>query len=112
MRSTTALLLLSAALCWVTPASADVSGGRQTRLAGNVPTAEPLEMNSREMSSRHRHGHRGRIVAVGRACTGFTVAPTLEKTYFDRRWPYVSWRGSCDSLYAPGPLVTFVRYGY
>jgi hypothetical protein len=108
MRSTTALLLIGTALCWVSPASADASGGRQAVLASNAPAATPFEM-----SSRHRHRHHGRIVAVARACPGFTVAPTWEKTYFDRRWPYVNWRGSCDSLYAPGPLVTFVRYhGY
>jgi hypothetical protein len=107
MQSTIVLILLGAALSSVGPANADVSRVRQPVLASDAPMGQPFEM-----SSRHRHLHRGRIVAVGHACPGFTVAPTLQKTYFDRRWPYVSWRGSCDSLYGPGPLVTFVRYGY
>ena len=77
MKSTTALLLLGAALCMAGPASAGDSHWRS------------------------------RVVVVPPG--GFTTAPISHKV-FDRRWPYVSWIGVRDSLYAPGPLVTFVRY--
>jgi hypothetical protein len=100
MRSIALLLVTGAALSLAGPALADESKAAFDRDA----------LAQHEMSSRHRAG----VIAVrGRLCgPGFTVAPTLHKTYGDRRWPYVSWRGACDSLYAPGPLVTFVRYSY
>lgn len=84
-------LLLAASLCWVGPTGAAAQ--------------------HQEFSSRHRVPGPSDVVAFRPACLpGFTVAPTRFKTFGDRRWPYVSWRGSCDSLYAPGPMVRFVRY--
>lgn len=101
MKMTTALLLLGSALCSVSPANADDS--RQQKLVFGSDTSLP-----QEMSSRHRHWRVGRVVAP---YSGFTHAPTLHKAFHDKRWPYVSWIGARDSLYVPGPLVTFVRYG-
>jgi hypothetical protein len=98
MKKSCSLFLLTASLCWIGPAAA---ADRSPQTA-----AQP------EFSSRHRIVVAGPAdVAVFRpGCRpGFKVAPTRFKAFDDRRWPYVSWRGSCDSLYVPGPLVTFVR---
>jgi hypothetical protein len=105
MTRTTALLLLSAALGLASPASADETHAPTLALRSDA-SAQP-----HEMSARHRSWRHDRATVYARACTGFTIAPTLYKTYGDKRWPYVNWRGACDSLYAPGPAVTFVRYG-
>jgi hypothetical protein len=98
------LLLLAASLCWVGPAGAAERSPR-TPVIGGVAAQQ------HEFSSRHRvAAGPSDVVAFRRGCRpGFTVAPTRFRTFDDWRWPYVSWRGSCDSLYAPGPLVTFVR---
>jgi hypothetical protein len=91
MKEISPLLLLAASLCWVGPTDASAQ--------------------NREFSARHRVVVAGPsdVVVFRPGCRpGFTVAPTRFKTFDDRRWPYVSWRGSCDSLYAPGPMVTFV----
>jgi hypothetical protein len=106
MKRTTAFLLLGAALCCVSPANAEEPRAQTLSVGSNASSRQ------HEMSSRHRHLRHGRSVVMARACDGFTVAPTLHKVYGDRRWPYVSWFGSCDSLYAPGPAVTFVRYSW
>lgn len=103
MTRTTALLLLGAALGLAGPASADESHPQKSGLSSG--TSAPRH----EMSSRRSHPH-DRITAYARACPGFTVAPIAHKVYGDKRWPYVSWIGGCDSLYAPGPFVTFVRH--
>jgi hypothetical protein len=105
MTRITALLLLGAALGLAGPASADETHAQPSGLSSGT-SAQP-----HDMSSRHRHRSHERAVTVrARACPGYTVAPIAHKVYGDRRWPYVNWRGACDSLYAPGPLVTFVRY--
>jgi hypothetical protein len=103
MARTTALLLLSAALGLTGPARAGNTHAQTSVLRSDTSARHD------EMSSRHRPWRHDRVFA--RVCPGFTVAPTLSKTYGDKRWPYVNWRGACDSLYAPGPAVTFVRYG-
>ena len=54
--------------------------------------------------------HLRRDVVVVVPPGGFKVAPIPFKVR-DKRWPYVSWIGLRDSIYAPGPLVTFVRGG-
>jgi hypothetical protein len=105
MKRIAALFLLSAALGFVGPASAEETQAQTSGLSSGMSGQQ------HEMSSRHRHRSHDRRVAVSaRACPGFTVAPIAHKVYGDKRWPYVSWIGACDSLYAPGPLVTFVRY--
>jgi hypothetical protein len=87
----------------VGPASAEDTPAQTSALRSDTSARQ------HPMSSRHRHWHR--VAVSARACPGFTIAPTLDKTYGDKRWPYVNWRGACDSLYAPGPAVTFVRSG-
>jgi hypothetical protein len=106
MTRATPLILLSAALCLVDPAGAQEARSQTSAFKTDTSARQ------HDMSSRHGYAQHGRIVAVSaRACRGFTIAPTQHKTYRDRRWPYVNWRGACDSLYAPGPLVTFVGHG-
>lgn len=105
MTRITALLLLSVALGLASPARAGDTHAQTLALTGDT------SVRHHEMSSRHRHWRHDRAAVIARACPGFTVAPTLSKTYGDWRWPYVNWRGACDSLYAPGPAVTFVAYG-
>jgi hypothetical protein len=102
MTRTSALLLLGSALCLVSPASAEVSHAQKLALGNDA--------QQHEMSSRHRHWRGGRVVAVATRVPGYTYAPISHKVFGDPRWPYVNWRGARDSLYAPGPLVTFVRY--
>ena len=104
MKTTTALILLAAAAAFVGPAGADETRAQTSALKTEAPLLQ------HDLSSRHRHWrHDGGVSA--RVCRGFTIAPTELKTWGDRRWPYVNWRGACDSLYAPGPFVTFVGYG-
>jgi hypothetical protein len=105
MKTTTALILLAAAVCSADPAGADETRARTSALKTDTPVLQ------HDMSSRHRHWHDRRGTVSTRACRGFTIAPTEFKAYGDWRWPYVNWRGACDSLYAPGPFVTFVPYG-
>jgi hypothetical protein len=102
MKRFAALFLLGAASGLVGPASADEALAPKFALSLG-PSAE-----HHEMSSRHRRWH-DRVAVVRRACPGFTVAPIAHKVFGDKRWPYVHWIGACDSLYARGPLVTFVR---
>ena len=102
MTRTTALFLLSAALGLAGPAGAAETHPQTSGLRSGM-SAQP-----HEMSSRHRW--RERVAVTARACPGATVAPIAYKVYGDKRWPYVNWRGACDSSYAPGPFVTFVRY--
>ena len=102
MNRITPLLLMGAALCFISPANADGSRSRQLALSGDTFAQH------HEMSSRHRRVQVGAVVAPP---GGFIVAPTPNKAWDDWRWPYVSWIGARDSLYVPGPLVTFVRYG-
>jgi hypothetical protein len=103
MKTFAVLFLLGAASGLVGPASADQAAA-PTFALGLDPSAE-----QHEMSSRHRRWH-DRVAVARRACPGFTVAPIPHKVFGDKRWPYVHWIGACDSLYAPGPAVTFVRY--
>jgi hypothetical protein len=105
MTRITALLLFSAALGLAGPARADNTHAQTSLLRSDTSARH------HEMSSRHRPWRHDRVAVFARACPGFTVAPTPYKTYGDKRWPYVNWRGACDSLYAPGPAVTFVSYG-
>jgi hypothetical protein len=104
MKKISPLLLLAAALSWVGPAAA-----AEKPVAGTLAAAQHTEF-----SARHLVPGPADVAVFRRGCRpGFTVAPTGFKAYGDWRWPYVSWRGSCDSLYVPGPRVTFVRYqGY
>jgi hypothetical protein len=102
MKNTATVLVLGAALCVVSPAIAKDRHAQGLSIRGDAARLE--------MSSRHRHARIGRPLAVAPPA-GFTHAPTWYKAYDDRRWPYVSWIGLRDSLYVPGPLVTFVPYG-
>lgn len=104
MKTAITLLVVGVALCLARPASA--GGSQSAALALN---SAALAQQS-DLSSRHKPWRRGHVVSYARACPGYTYAPISHKVFNDRRWPYVNWRGACDSLYAPGPLVTFVRY--
>ena len=104
MTRTIVLFLLSAALGLAGPAGAAETHAPTSGLRSG------MSVQQHEMSSRHRW--RERVAVIARACPGATVAPIAHKVYGDKRWPYVNWRGACDSLYAPGPLVTFVRYEF
>jgi hypothetical protein len=103
MKNTATLLVLGAAVCLVSPA------GAKERLAQTLSISGDTSRQY-EMSSRQRRVQVSRVVAVAPP-RGFTHAPTWYKAYDDWRWPYVSWVGARDSLYVPGPLVTFVPYG-
>jgi hypothetical protein len=102
MTRTTALIVLSAAICLGGPATAREA--RSEPAAFSTAASAPIEV-----SSRHRYAH-GRVVALARLPAQYTHAPIAHKVFGDPRWPYVNWRGHPDSLYVPGPLVTFVRY--
>jgi hypothetical protein len=102
MKRFAVLILLGAASGLVGPAVADETHAPKSGLSLG-PSAQ-----QQEMSSRHRRWH-DRVAVRARACPGFTVAPIAHKVFGDKRWPYVHWIGACDSLYARGPLVTFVR---
>jgi len=104
MTKITALLLLGAALCVVSPANAKDKVTQPSLARGGDSQVD--------MSARHRYGrHGGVFIAAARAQPGYTYAPISHKVFNDPRFPYVNWRGAWDSLYAPGPRVTFVRSG-
>ncbi len=86
MRSIALLLVTGAALSLTGPARADES------LPAKMAFNRDALAQQHEMSSRHRAA--GVIAVRGRLCgPGFTVAPTLNKTYGDKRWPYVELEG-------------------
>jgi hypothetical protein len=103
MKRFAVLFLLGAASGLAGPASAAEASAPKFALSVG-PSAQ-----QHAMSSRHRRWH-DRVAVARRACPGFTVAPIAHKIFGDKRWPYVHWIGACDSLYAPGPSVTFVGY--
>lgn len=104
MKSTLALILAGTLMGVAVSATGPVAA-KDTR--PQYPSLRDTNSAGLEMSSRHRYS---RIVASGRLAPQYTYAPIAHKVFGDPRWPYVHWRGSHDSLYAPGPLVTFVRY--
>ena len=105
MTRTIALLLLGSALCLASPAVAKDTYTQPTTFALGS------DAQAHEMSARHRYARQsGAFIAAARAQPGYTYAPISHKVFNDPRWPYVNWRGAWDSLYAPGPRVTFVRY--
>ena len=102
MTRTTVLITLSAVISLTGPATA--AEKRSQHQTFSAAAMAPIEV-----SSRHRTTHE-RVVALARLPAQYTHAPIAHKVFGDPRWPYVNWRGHPESLYAPGPLVTFVRY--